>query len=347
MIGHWIKTNRMAKHATKTNPSYIDLFSGAGGLSLGLEQAGWNPVLAVELDQQACQTYAANFPSATVFSGDICSVDFHRFRGTVDLVAGGPPCQPFSVAGSQRSFHDPRDMLPQFVRVVREVQPRAFLIENVAGLASARHRAYLDQIVSELAELGFHVDIHVVNAADYGVPQERKRIFALGTRESEFEFPAPTHGPNRSKPFVPAQEALSDAPFDEPNRAIVTYAKKPVLRPSPWAGMLVNGGGRPINLDKPSQTIPASAGGNRTHIIDPDGVLLDYHAHLVGGGAPRKGRVGGVRRLTVRESARLQSFPDDFVFLGKRSAQYRHVGNAVPPQLAQAVGTALHAAIAS
>lgn len=159
------------------------------------------------------------------------------------------------------------------------------------------------------------------------------------------KFPRPTHGPRGASSFVAASEALRNSPVDEPNRAIVTYAKNPVLRPSPFAGMLVNGGGRPINLSQPSQTIPASAGGNRTHIVDEKGVLLKYHSHLMRGGATRSGLVENVRRLTLRESARIQSFPDHYQFLGEKSAQYRQVGNAVPPKLALAIAEELRKAL--
>lgn len=325
-------------------PTSVDLFAGAGGLSLGLEMAGWDTKVAADFDPQACATYERNFPHTKVLEGDVRLVDWLPLRGTIDLVAGGPPCQPFSVAGNQKAGQDVRDMLPEFVRAVREIQPKVFLMENVAGLASPRHIDYLKGSLKLLAELGYEVEFQVLNAAKYGVPQERNRVIVIGSARSVPVFPAATHGTKR-RPYVTARSALRAAPDDEPNRAIVTFAKTPVLRPSPWAGMLVNGGGRPINLDAPSQTIPASAGGNRTHIVDEDGVLLEYHAHLMSGGSPRSGLVGGVRRLTVRESASLQSFPSQFAFNGQRSAQYRQIGNAVPPKLAKAVGAALIATL--
>lgn len=307
---------------------------------MGLKLAGWQSLVASDYDPAACATYRHNFADVDVLEGDARAVDWSNLRGKVDLVAGGPPCQPFSVAGNQKAHEDSRDMLPEFVRAVREIRPKLILMENVAGLTTTRNLPYLRAKLDELTNLGYDVHFEVLNSADFGVAQDRLRVIVMGSLSGRPAFPKATHGPGR-KMYLSTSEALDGVPADEPNRAIITYAKNPVLRPSPWAGMLVNGGGRPINLAEPSQTIPASAGGNRTHIVDRNGVLLEYHSHLISGGSPRNGLVSGVRRLTVRESARIQSFPDKFEFLGERSAKYRQVGNAVPPLLAKAVGKAL------
>lgn len=323
-----------------TRPTCIDLFAGAGGLSLGLKLAGWRTLVASDYDRAACETYRRNFDGVDVVEGDVRGTSWKGLRGKVDLVAGGPPCQPFSVAGNQMAHEDERDMLPEFVRAIREIRPQLLLMENVAGLTTTRNLPYLETRLDELRELGYDLHFKVLNAADYGVPQERMRVIVMGGLNVRPQFPRASHG-TKARPHVAARAALADVPEDEPNRAIITYAKNPVIRPSPWAGMLVNGGGRPINLAEPSQTIPASAGGNRTHILDASGVLLDYHSYLLSGGRPRNGIVPSVRRLTVRESARLQSFPDGFHFCGERSAKYRQVGNAVPPLLGKAVGKAL------
>ncbi len=323
----------------------IDLFSGAGGLSVGLAAAGWQIALAVENNRYACATYRHNHPHTPILEQDICSVDFAPWRGNVDLVAGGPPCQPFSVAGHQRASADERDCVPHFIHVVATVQPKAFLMENVAGLATLRNKVYLHTIIKDFQDLGYVVTYAVLDAAHYGVPQYRRRLIIVGMREAVFIFPAPTHGPGTHQPLVTARTALANVPPSTPNQAIVTYAKKPVLRPSPYAGMLVNGGGRPINLDEPCQTIPASAGGNRTPIVDQTGIFAAYHQYLLAGGKPKQGVVQGVRRLTVHEAARLQDFPSDYTFIGPTSAQYRQIGNAVPSGLAQAVGAQLMLAL--
>jgi DNA (cytosine-5)-methyltransferase 1 len=314
----------------------IDLFAGAGGLSLGLKNAGWDVVAAVEVDKYAVATHHQNFPSTKGIRCDVRDVDWSKYRG-IDLVAGGPPCQPFSVSGKQLGQEDLRDMVPEFVRVVSEVQPSAFIMENVKGLASVKFKDYLDKAIEDLKALGYNVNHTVLNSADYGVPQFRERLFIVGLRDGEFKFPKPTHGPGRKNAWVTVADAINDAPFDSPNTAKVVYCKNPILRKSPNAGMLVNGKGRPLNLNLPSLTIPASAGGNRTHIIDKDEVLLKYHASLMNGGKANSGFVPGCRRLTLRECARIQGFPDSFDFIGPKSKQYSQVGNAVPPLLAEAV----------
>lgn len=321
----------------------IDLFAGAGGLSLGLKMAGWDVQVALEIDADAVNTHRTNMPEVRHLCDDIRDVDFAEFEG-LGLIAGGPPCQPFSVSGKQLGMHDVRDMVPHFVRAVKEAKPKAFLLENVHGLTTTKFQPYLLEKVGELERLGYDVHWKVLNAADYGVPQNRLRLFVIGVpRGTPFVFPEPTHGPQSGSdaPHVSVRTALASVPEDTPNNARVVYAKNPILRKSPYAGMLLNGKGRPLNMDGPSHTIPASAGGNRTHILDPIGTLKDYHRCLVEGGAPRTGEAFGCRRLTIRESARLQTFPDWFQFTGHRSRQYCQIGNAVPPLLAMAVGAAL------
>jgi DNA (cytosine-5)-methyltransferase 1 len=327
--------------------SAVELFAGAGGLSLGLSLAGWQNVAALDNDPDSLKTQRANFPDANVIDADAGEIDFRQFRGAA-LIAAGPPCQPFSVAGKLLAADDPRDMIPEFVRAVREAKPKAFLLENVAGLVVDRHAQYLSRILRQLSAVGYDVYHQVLDAADYGVPQHRRRLFVIGVpRGVQFAFPTATHGIGKAKPYCCVAEALRNVPGDEPNTAIVTYAKNPVMRRSPWAGLLLNGKGRPLNPYGPSLTIPATAGGNRTHILDPNGVLLKYHRHLAGGGKPRRGIVPYVRRLTVRESARLQSFPDSFEFVGFRSSQYRQVGNAVPPLLASVVAKQVRVSLAA
>lgn len=313
----------------------IDLFSGAGGLSLGLHAAGISTVFAVEIMPDAAATYRSLFPHAGLHQGDVRSVDFRTFRG-VDLVAGGPPCQPFSSGGLRRGDQDLRDFLPEFVRAVLEVKPRAFLMENVPGLAKFDH--YLRHVLAPLEGLYSIGQPVVVNAADFGVPQSRRRLVIIGTRDGT-PFRLPTGG---SDYLMPAGAVLRSAPFGEPNSSKVVYAKRPDLRPNPYHGHLFNGGGRAINLDRPAPTILAAAGGNKTHFLDTLNLIPEYHRHLMRGGEPRSGELEGARRITVAESAALQSFPAWVTFAGRRSSQYTQVGNAVPPRLAQVIGEALN-----
>jgi DNA (cytosine-5)-methyltransferase 1 len=214
-------------------------------------------------------------------------------------------------------------------------------MENVPGLMVGERRHYLREILRNFEDMGYTATAKVLNAANFGVPQKRLRLFVVGMRGAEFRFPAETHGPGRAQPYVAAGEFLSSEPLGEPNPSKVFYAKNPDLRPSPYDGHIFNGGGRPIDQTKPCNTILASAGGNKTHFLDTLGLALEYHRHLREGGPPRQGVLKGARRLTVRESALIQSFPSDFTFSGPRSAQYRQVGDAVPPLLAAVLGRSL------
>ncbi len=320
----------------------IDLFCGAGGLSLGLKQAGWTVTHALEINQDAIATHRRNFPNTIHIDIDIAKYNFHPLKGHIDLVAGGPPCQPFSVSGKQLGNNDIRDMVPEFVRAVDEIRPAAFLMENVSGLVSPKFSAYLDMWVEKLRDLGYGVTLMLLNAADYGVPQKRMRVFVVGIAEGiNFAFPGPTHGHDASRPYVSVGEALSGCIEDATNNAKVTFCKNPVMRKSPYAGMLFNGKGRPLDINEPSKTIPATAGGNRTHFLDPLNQIPIYHTYLAKGGKAREGTLEFCPRLTVKQSARLQAFPDDFVFTGRKSSQYCQIGNAVPPTLAAAVAGSL------
>lgn len=322
--------------------SSIDLFCGAGGLSIGLERAGFESALGVDMSADACATYRHTFPSAEVRQCSINDIDFRQWRG-IDLVAGGPPCQPFSNGGLRLAARDTRDMLPDFVRAVNEARPRAFIMENVAGLLAPRNRPYLDTIVEQFDDAYTILPPRIVNAADYGVPQKRLRFVIIGVRGGRVVFPAPTHSRGKQ---VTARSVLDGATvLGNPNLSKVMFAKTPDLRPSPYAGHLFNGGGRPINLDMPAPTILASAGGNKTHFVDHLDLVPRYHKHLWDGGRPRVGWLEGARRLTVKESALLQTFAEGMVFAGSRSSQYTQIGNAVPPRLGEVIGSSVAAAL--
>ncbi len=316
----------------------IDLFCGAGGLSLGLEAAGFESALGVDTNPDACATYQQAFPKSKVEQLPIDEINFRQWRG-VDLVAGGPPCQPFSNGGLRLAAKDSRDMLPEFVRAVNESKPKAFILENVAGLLALRNHDYLNAILEQFDDAYEILPPRIVNAADYGVPQKRLRLVIIGVRGGRVDFPAPTHPIGMQ---VTSRSVLqANMPLDAPNPSKVVFAKVPDLRPSPYAGHLFNGGGRPINLNGPAPTILASAGGNKTHFVDEQNLVPSYHKHLYEGGRPRRGVLDGGRRLTIKESALLQSFPKGMSFEGSRSSQYTQIGNAVPPRLAEVIAASI------
>jgi DNA (cytosine-5)-methyltransferase 1 len=337
--------------------SFLDLFAGAGGLSLGLQAAGFEPVGAVEILDDAARTYEGlhDLEVDRRKLEDIPERELRAYRGRVAVIAGGPPCQPWSTGGLRRGDDDERDGFTAMFRALDLIRPEAFVIENVAGLGRGSTQAYFQALIEVLIELGYHVSTRTLDAADFGVPQHRLRLFIVGMEKAGFKFPRPTHGPKARSPWVTAGQVLTDEPVGEPNSSIVTYAKKPHLRPSPYDGLLFNGGGRPINLGAPARTILASAGGNKTPFIDTLGVVPGYHEELWEhfqkhgeAGLDRIIRIGlvpGARRITVSESAALQSFPLDLAFSGRPSKQYTLVGNAVPPLLAAAVGRALRSAL--
>jgi DNA (cytosine-5)-methyltransferase 1 len=281
----------------------LDLFSGPGGLSLGLQSVGATIKAAVELNRDAMQTYSLHTNAAKHFNTDIRNVDFTPFKGQVDIVAGGPPCQPFSLGGLRKATADVRNMIPEYLRCIKEVQPYVFLMENVPGLTMSAAKPYFDSVLQEMVDLGYKINWAIVNSADFGVPQKRRRLFVIGCKDRVLDFPLSTHGPGLKYPHAQSKDFISAEPVGVVPNSLVTFAKSPDLRSSPYAGHIYNGGGRPIDPDGACHTILASSGGSKTHWVDTLGVAVEYHAHLVSGGAPRVGVVPGARRLSVEECA--------------------------------------------
>lgn len=335
----------------------IELFSGAGGLALGLHAAGFRHRALYEWNAQAVETLQYNqrmgHPSlqgCTISRADVRDVDFKKYRG-IDLVAGGPPCQPFSMGGKAAGMNDVRDMFPQAIRAVAEAQPQAFIFENVRGLLRPAFSNYVefirlqmefpefpisenvswDQNLSRLQRhkesvgnkthgLQYRVHIHQANAADYGVPQQRHRVFFVGFRSdivTDWSFPKTTHSDGeldaRTKPWMKLSDAISDLP--SPSSRSHKKWSNHVLQQG--AKSYLGHTGSP--LDRPAKALKAGAHGvpgGENMILYPD---------------------GSVRYLSVRESARVQTFPDDYVFLGSWSEAMRQLGNAVPVHLAEIV----------
>jgi DNA (cytosine-5)-methyltransferase 1 len=310
----------------------IDLFAGCGGLSLGLKEAGLTTICAVEIDPTIRQTYSLHSPDVALL-GDINEVDFTNFYDKVDIVYGGPPCQSFSVGGKLLSADDSRNGIPSFIRAVREINPKAFLMENVPGLLVGKRQIYFQEVLNDLRSLGFNVFWQVLDATNFLVPQKRKRLFVVGLKQGIFVFPT-------KQGQVTVNDVLPEYQIGLPTKVKIVYAKNPILRRSVFAGHLFNGSGQPIDRHGFCNTIVASSGGNRTHFFCDIEDLRAYHASLWAGGKPRSGEMAG-RRLTVLESQILQTFPEDMIFCGSRSLQYHQIGNAVPPKLAYFLGRQL------
>jgi DNA (cytosine-5)-methyltransferase 1 len=349
--------------------SFVSLYSGCGGLDLGFARAGFTPVWANDIDPDAVNTYnrlervedpewagaAERFKGHKAVCGDVRVAATALAEGMADLVIGGPPCQGFSVAG-RMDPNDPRSRhVFDFLGLVNRVRPKAFVMENVAALARNKRWGEIIRTLQDTATQDYKVSLVVLNASHWGVPQARERMFLVGVPHDgpDFELPAP---PTVDAPPTVRQALNSLPPVGEPGNdslctAIITLAKSPVLRRSPYAGMLFNGQGRAMNLDRPAPTLPATMGGNRTPIVD-DGHLrgsaepwiVGYHQRVFADGLPALEALppdAALRRLTVQEAAVIQSFPSDLQWQGRQSAHFRQIGNAVPPRLAFHVANAV------
>lgn len=337
----------------------ISLFAGAGGMDVGARSAGFKVIAASELDPHACNTFRANHVDTHLIEGDINKhMDEITQFEDIDLVIGGPPCQGFSVAGKMDK-DDPRSKLVfSFCEVVEKVNPKAFIMENVKSLGSlTKFQSVRDEIFRRMEAHGYLVTMNILNAKDFGVPQSRERVFFIGVKVGLQPLTCFEQFKEESVSLRKAIGHLGRAGSStNPNitKAKITLAEKPILRKSPYAGMLFNGQGRPLNPDAWSSTLPASMGGNRTPIIDEDHLYDDasswveaHHKKLMLGEVKGKFQEAParLRRLTIDEAAILQTFPVGYKFTGPQSKVFSQIGNAVPCKLAEVVTTAVRYAL--
>ena len=298
----------------------ISLFSGAGGLDLGMKNAGHTILWANDIDSDAVDTYRHNIGDEIRLE-DIALIDPEEIP-VGDVVIGGFPCQGYSVANLRRSPEDSRNQLYlSFIKVVRAKKPKFFIAENVRGILSLDGGNAIKAIVQDFQNAGYLVNVYKVNMADYGIPQSRQRVFIIGQRTDVsdrflFHFPEPEYGKSTGKPWRSIRSAIDhfpdpDQPNNVPNHVYSAYAVK-------YRNFTAH---RQTDPEKPSPTILARGNGK-------GGVCAIPHYN-------------GTRRLTVRESAAIQTFPDNFVFYGSMTSCYRQVGNAVPPMFAQLLGNEL------
>ena len=341
----------MKTHTKSFN--FIDLFSGCGGLSCGLEMAGHRCLLGVDASKEAIQSFAANHHEAAVYLGDIKKLSEKKLkellRGQkVDMVVGGPPCQGFSTVG-KGAVDDVRNQLfKEFVRIVKATEPKVILFENVTGLVAKKNQAILKKIFQQFEKLGYNMDARVLSAEEYGVPEKRRRTIIMGVRGGECQFPLVTHGPRVNKKVKTVKEAFKN--LKASNGKIynhdVTLAQIKKVEDRERLKFIPAGRGIRYEEDE-VEFLPKKLRFNvewnklrenrfrqtrlqRLPLNEPSPTILTartsyYH--------PIEARY-----LTPREAAACQSFPNDFIFHGSQTAIFRQIGNAVPPLLAEALG---------
>lgn len=307
----------MTDHSLKS----VEICAGAGGQARGLELAGFRHEALVEIDADCCKTLRLNRPEWAVHDQDLSLFDGRGYKG-VDLLAGGLPCPPFSVAGKQLGKDDERNLFPAAIRLVDEMRPKAVMIENVRGFLDAVFEDYRGFIKDELKKLGYEAHWRLLNASDYGVPQLRPRVVIVAIRDEfkdAFEWPAP-------------------CPFDAPT---VGEALKELMGANRWRGLKAWVKGA-------DDIAPTLVGGSKKH-GGPDlgptrakkaWATLGVNGLSLADEAPQPDFVG-MPRLTVSMAARIQGFDQDWQFSGRKTAAYRQVGNAFPPPVAQAVASKL------
>lgn len=342
----------------KMNLSYkfIDLFSGCGGLSSGLEMAGHRCLLGVDADKNAIQSFAANHQHAAVYLGDIKKLNEKKLfsllkNQKIDMVVGGPPCQGFSTVGKGQVDDERNQLFREFVRIVKITQPKIILFENVTGLVAKKNQEILKKIFNYFEKLGYNMDARVLSAEEFGVPEKRRRTIIMGVKGGVCVFPDSTHGPKAENKVYTVREALKD--LKASNGSFYNHdIKLSEIKNSldlcrlkcipPGAGIRYEEDEKKylpkkfrfnVNWDELKERRFRQTRLQRLPLDGPSPTILTsrtsyYH--------PTENRY-----LTPREAAACQSFSNDFIFYGPQTAIFRQIGNAVPPLLAKALGKAI------
>ena len=340
----------MTKMPKKLNPvdaiqptelTTISLFAGGGGLTLGVEQAGFKTLFATDLERSSANAFKANFADVPFFHGDVRhlqkgDIEVATCGRHVDLIVGGPPCQGFSTLGDQNPADARNGLFWCFIRIVGWLNPNCFLMENVSYLRSQYGGRYEREIVSAFERLGYKVSVTTLNAADYGVPQIRKRVFFFGTKlPGSFNWPQPTHGQGLFQPYATVGSAigdLTDPATKFPNHVHLRHSERVIARYK----LIPEGSRMPPPAELP-EDIRRKNFGNTYKRLHRDRPSLT----LVPGNNAFPVHPTEHRSLSAREAARLQTFPDEFIFTGSRAEQCKLVGNAVPVLLARRVGESI------
>ena len=324
----------------------IDLFCGCGGLSKGFEMAGFNTVLAIDFWKDAVETFNNNHKNKVAICDDVSKIsndfldDFTK-KNKITGIVGGPPCQGYSTVG-KRDINDDRNYLYlQYCRIVEKVKPEFFVLENVKGLLTLNNGKFKEDIVERFTKLGYIVDYKILNSADYGVPQNRNRVFFVGIKNKKFKFP------KEKLKKVTTYEAISDLTSYEDK--YTTSAQTSYQKNMRGNNKQLKNNEFTVHTEKTIDVISKIPdGGKITDLPKEFWEIRKYNkafqrmnsklqANTIDTGHRNYFHYSENRIPTVRESARIQSFPDNFIFYGSRTSQYKQVGNAVPPLLANAI----------
>lgn len=352
------------------NYKTIDLFCGAGGFSKGFQMAGFQIKFGIDIWNDAVVTYQKNFPEAKAINKDIQALDGRDILSiseieSVDVIIGGPPCQGFSVSGKRMVDDERNSLYKSYVRIVSQLKPKIFVMENVPGLVNLFDGQVGREVIEDFSSIGYNVEKKILSADNYGVPQQRKRVFFVGLNKSifgeqKFIFPSPTTGEGTGVPVVTCKDAISDLDFIPDDVRLGEKIDYQIAPQSEYqkemrkSSKFVLNHTVTIHSEKTKSIISmVPDGGNYKNL--PEEFRNTRKVHIawtrmnskkpcftIDTGHNHHFHYSENRVPTVRESARIQSFPDDFEFIGGKTSQLKQVGNAVPPLLAKAIADSVY-----